>query len=121
MTPKHSKAKVGRPSKNYIKQLTEDADGPTWGPTKSYGGQRILEWESQYGLDNLPNPVRYHDQKYPKVKDFVEYKSLGSSDFQEAQIIKRAHKGLGKYSDWCNIKNVNDNTSSSIDWKSVGK
>ena len=25
-TPKHGKAKIGRPSKTYIKQLTEDAD-----------------------------------------------------------------------------------------------
>ena len=44
-----------------------------------------------------------------------------TNDFQKAQIIKRAGKVSGKYSDWYNIKNVNDDTISSIDWKSVDK
>ena len=61
------------------------------------------------------------NQKYPKVKDFVEYKILGSNDFQKARIIKRAGKVSGKYSDWYNIKNLTDDTISSIDWKKVDK
>ena len=44
-----------------------------------------------------------------------------TNDFQKAQIIKRAGKVSGKYSDWYNIKNVNDDTISSIDWKSLDK
>ena len=64
----------------------------------------------------------YHNnQKHPKVKDLVEYKIFGSHHFQKAQIVKRAGKVSGKYSDWYNIKNVNDDPISSIDWKSVNK
>ena len=71
---------------------------------------------------SIENEGCYHNnQKHPKVKDFVEYKIFGSNDFQKAQIIKRAGKVSGKYSDWYNIKNVNDDTISSIDWKSVDK
>ena len=62
-----------------------------------------------------------NNQKHPKVTDFVEYKIFGSRYFQKAQIVKRAGKVSGKYSDWYNIKNVNDDTISSIDWKSVNK
>ena len=46
------------------------------------------------------------NQKHPKVKDFVEYKILGSNDFKNAQVMKRAGKVSGKYSDWYNIKNL---------------
>ena len=56
-----------------------------------------------------------------KLKILLNIRFLGSNVFQKAQIIKRAGKVSGKYSDWCNIKNVNDDTISSIDWKSVGK
>ena len=71
---------------------------------------------------SIQNEGSYHNnQKHSKVKDFVEYKIFGFNDFQKAQIIKRAGKVSGKYSDWYNIKNVNDDTLSSIDWKSVDK
>ena len=33
------------------------------------------------------------------IKDFVEYKILGPTDFQKTQIIKRAGKVSGKCSD----------------------
>ena len=38
-------------------------------------------------------------------------------------IFKRLKllKVLGKHSDWYNIKNLNDDTISSIDWKSMDK
>ena len=57
----------------------------------------------------------YNNQKHPKVKDFVEYKILGSNDFQKAQTIKKAGKVSHKYSDWYNSKNLNDDTISSSD------
>ena len=62
-----------------------------------------------------------NNQEHPKVEDFVKYKILRSNDFQKAQIIKRAGKIWGKYSNWCIIKIVNDDTISSIAWKSVDK
>ena len=65
--------------------------------------------------------TNHNNQKDPKSKDSVEYKILGSNDFQKIQIIKRAGKVSGKYSDWYIIKNLNDDTISSIDWKSVKK
>ena len=40
--------------------------------------------------------------------------------FRRLKLLKGS-KVSGKYSDWYNIKNVNDNTISSIDWKSVDK
>ena len=71
---------------------------------------------------SIQNEDCYHNnQKHPKVKDFVEYKILGSNDFQKAQIIKRGGKVSDKYSDWNNITNANDDTISNIDWKSVDK
>ena len=71
---------------------------------------------------SIQNEDYYHNnQKRPKVKDFVECKILGSNDFQKAQIIKRPGKVSGKCSDWYNIKNVTDDTISSIDWQSVEK
>ena len=36
-------------------------------------------------------------------------------------MIKRAGNISGQYSDWYNIKNVNDDTISSTDWKRVDK
>ena len=65
--------------------------------------------------------TNHNNQKDPKSKDSVEYKILGSNDFQKIQIIKRAGKVSGKYSDWYIIKNLNDDTISSTDWKSVKK
>ena len=57
-----------------------------------------------------------------KLKDFVEYKILGFNDFQNAQIIKRAGKVSGKYSNWYNIiKNLYDDGFTSIDWERVDK
>ena len=42
---------------------------------------------------SIQNEDCYHNnQKHPKVKDFIEYKILGSNNFQKAQIIKRAGK-----------------------------
>ena len=47
----------------------------------------------------------YHNnQNHLKVKDFVEYKILGSNEFQKAQIIRRAGKVSGKYSDWYTLR-----------------
>ena len=67
---------------------------------------------------SIQNDGCYHNnQKHPKVKDFVEYKIFGSNYFQKAQIIKRAGKVSGKHSDWYNIKDINDDTISNIDWK----
>ena len=71
---------------------------------------------------SIQNEDCYHNnQKHPKIKDFIEYKIFGSNDFQKAQVTERAGNVSGKYSDWYNIKNVNDDTISSIDWKSVDK
>ena len=53
-----------------------------------------------------------------KLKDFVEYKILGSNDFD---LRLKLLKVSGKHSDWYNIKNLNDDTISSIDWKSMDK
>ena len=59
-------------------------------------------------IDNLQNTSQgtsiqnkdcYHNnQKHPQVKDFVEYKILGSNDFQKAGKVseKRAGKVSGK-------------------------
>ena len=50
---------------------------------------------------SIHNKGCYQDnQKHPKLEDFVEYKILGSNDFQKVQIIKRAGKVSGKCSDW---------------------
>ena len=54
---------------------------------------------------SIQNKYCHHNnQRHPKVKDFVEYKILGPTDFQKAQIIKRAGKVSGKYSDWYDIR-----------------
>ena len=53
-----------------------------------------------------------------KLKDIVEYKILGSNDFD---LRLKLLKVSGKHSDWYNIKNLNDDTISSIDWKSMDK
>ena len=84
--------------------------------------------------DNVENPqnlehnnldqndeIYYNNEKHPKIKDFVEYKILGSDDFHTAQIISRAGKTSGKYSNWYNIKKLSDNTLNSIDWKTIDK
>ena len=34
------------------------------------------------------------NQKHSKVKNFVEYKILGSKDFQKAQIIKKSRQSI---------------------------
>ena len=70
----------------------------------------------------IQNDDCYHNnEKHPKVKDFVEYKISGTNNFQKGQIIRRTGKVSGKYSDWYNIKNLNDDTISSTDWKNVDK
>ena len=78
----------------------------------------VTDIDNQQNTDqstSIQNEDCYHNnQKHLKVKDFVEYKILGSNDFRKAQIVKRASKVSGKYSDWYNIKNLNDDTSSSI-------
>ena len=76
---------------------------------------------SKMQISNSTCSTSRNNQEHPKVKDFVKYKILRSNDFQKAQIIKRAGKIWGTYSNWCIIKNVNDDTISSIGWKSVDK
>ena len=94
----------GEPDKNKNLSNSEDV-------TKS-----IYNPQNTDQSTSIQNEDCYHNnQKHPKVKDLVEYKILGSNDFQKAQIIKRAGKVSGKYSDWYNIKNLNDDTISNTD------
>ena len=49
-------------------------------------------------------------QKHPWIKDYIEYKTLGTNEFFKTQIISRAFKASGKYSNWVNIRNLHDDT-----------
>ena len=43
---------------------------------------------------SIQNNCYNKNQKHSKVKNFVEYKILGSKDFQKAQIIKKSRQSI---------------------------
>ena len=51
-----------------------------------------------------------NDQKHPRKIDYVEYKTSGFNEFSNSKIKRRAGKASGKYPNWFNIRNLNDNT-----------
>ena len=70
---------------------------------------------------NVDTNEYYNGLNKPKVKDFVEYKVRDSDKTFRAQIISRAGKISGKYSDWFNMQDLDDGSISNIDWNSVEK
>ena len=63
----------------------------------------------------------FDNKKHPKIKEYVQYKLFGSDDVSKSQILSRASKVSGKYSNWFNIRNIDNNTIASIDWQNVEK
>ena len=55
-----------------------------------------------------------------KLKILLDIRFLDLRIFKTLKLLKELAKYQGN-SDWYNIKNVNDETISSIDWKSVDK
>ena len=84
------------------------------------GNNSVTELDKNASSQNDANSF-YSGQEQPKVKDFVEYQVLGSGENIKAQIISRAGKTSGKYSDWFNTRNIDDNSISTIDWTTVEK
>ena len=70
---------------------------------------------------NIDTNEYYNGLNKPKVKDFVEYKVPDSDKTFRTQIISRAGKISGKYSDWFNMQDLDDGSISNIDWNSVEK
>ena len=54
-------------------------------------------------------------QKYPRIKNFIEYKILGSNKIFKSQIISRTCKASRKNSNWLNLRNLDDDTIASTD------
>ena len=52
-----------------------------------------------------------------RIKDYVE--TSGSNDFFKSQIISRASKASGKCSSWFNLRNLDDDAVTIIDWETV--
>lgn len=67
--------------------------------------------------ENLMNDV----QKRPRIKYYVKYKTLCSNQFFKSQVINRAGKASGKYPNWFNLRNIDNDTVTSIEWKTVEK
>ena len=55
----------------------------------------------------------------PKIKQHIKYKLIDSNDMSESQIINRAGKSGGKYSNWYNVKDRKTEKLSSINWDNV--
>ena len=54
-----------------------------------------------------------------RVKDYIEYKMLDSSEFSKNQIKVETGKATEKYSKWFNVRNLDDNAITNIDSKNV--
>ena len=63
------------------------------------------------------NKIIFSRRSIPKVKTYLEYQTPNSSEWAKVQIISRAGKGMGKYRNHFNIRNIANNSISCVDWE----
>lgn len=79
------------------------------------------ENDEQKQNDHVSESQMFNNRKHPKIKDYVEYKLFDSDEVSKSQILSRAGKVSGKYSNWFNIRDIENDTIASIDWQNVEK
>ena len=57
----------------------------------------------------------------PNLKQYAEVQLDESDEIQSIQIVNRAEKERGMYCNWYNVRDLNTNELSSINWDAVGK
>ena len=62
------------------------------------------ENDEQKQNDHVSESQMFNNRKHPKIKDYVEYKLFDSDEVAKSQILSRAGKVSGKYSNWFNIE-----------------
>ena len=77
--------------------------------------------DQQKQNDHVSESQMFNNRKHPKIKDYVEYKLFDSDEVSKSQILSRAGKVSGKYSNWFNIRDIVNDTIASIDWQNVEK
>ena len=110
---------------NYDNSLSSNFnESPNFNPTENANFVENLA-SSQNTEHNLENnhineqALKYSSTETPNIKQYVKYKVAGSNDIVDVKIISRAGKASGKNKNWCNIKNLTNNTLSSVNWYKV--
>ena len=62
--------------------------------------------------------IRY-TKEIPKLYQCVQYKSSDADNWKNAKIIGRAGKATGKYKFWLNVKDLDDDVESPVDFEKV--
>ena len=60
--------------------------------------------------------IRY-TKELPKLYQCVQYKSSDADNWKNAKIIGRAGKATGKYKFWLNVKDLDDDVESPVDFE----
>ena len=80
-------------------------------------------------MNNLPvtNPepvLQQNETNLPKINQTVKYRLNDSENWKNVKILNRAGKvgknKTGKYKNWLNVRNLDNNVETSIDWSEVG-
>ena len=53
----------------------------------------------------------------PKIHQCVKYRTPGSNDWVNVKILSRAGKATGRYSNWLNMKRLDNEVEYNLDWK----
>lgn len=80
-------------------------------------GKQTRDTESNSNIDVT---YRTNNDK-PKIKDYVECISKGTNETTQTQIISRAGKATGKYSNWYNSLDINSGEIKAVNWDEVEK
>ena len=64
---------------------------------------------------NHVNSIR-NINELPKTNQCVKYRSIDTGDWTSVKILGRAGKATSKYKNWLNVKNLENDVESSLDW-----
>ena len=69
-------------------------------------------------INNVPTNETFDNKVVPKKGQYIECKTKDNQT-RHIEVLSRAGKATGKYSNWYNIRDLDDTSLSSIDWNNV--
>ena len=59
--------------------------------------------------------------EFPKRNQCIKYRTSQENDWSHVKYLNRAGKATGKYNNWLNVKNIDDDKEYSLDWNQVSE
>ena len=71
--------------------------------------------------ENQSEDVTLNNTELPKNNQCVKYRLSNENEWANVKILKRAGKASGKYHNWLNVRNLDNEREFSIDWDQVSE